>query len=138
MKERSKADLVREGYEAWNSGDREWVLKHMSPDIEWVTPPDDPDPGTFRGYEGVERFWANWRDLFGLIRFDVELVEELGDHVLVHARRLARGQQSGVDVEERVFQLFTFGDDGRCIRVQEFYDPERAEAIAHENVGRAD
>lgn len=131
-------ELVQEGYEAWNSGDREWVLKHMSPEIEWVTPPDDPDPGTFKGYEGVERFWANWRDLFGLIRFDVERMEDMGDHVLVHARRIARGEQSGVEVQERVFQLFTFGADGRCIRVQEFYDRAHADTIVREFAGRAD
>jgi ketosteroid isomerase-like protein len=130
--------LVQQGYQAWNSGDRRWVLEHMSPDIEWVTPPDDPDQGTFKGYEGVERFWANWRDLFGLIRFDIERMEDLGDHVLVHARRIAKGEQSGVEIKERVFQLFTFGEDGRCIRVEEFYDRSQAEAITREGAGRAD
>ena len=131
-------ELVREGYAAWNSGDREWVLEHMSPDVEWVTPPDDPDPGIFKGHEGVERFWANWRDLFGLIRFDVQRIEDLGVHVLVHANRIGKGEQSGVEIQEQVFQLFTFGDDGRCIRVQEFYDRARADAIVDERAGRAD
>jgi ketosteroid isomerase-like protein len=36
------ADLLRRGYEAWNAGDRSWVLEHLSPEVEWVTPPDDP------------------------------------------------------------------------------------------------
>ena len=131
-------ELVKEGYAAWNSGNREWVLEHMSPDIEWVTPPDDPDQGTFRGYEGVETFWANWRDLFGLIRFDVREIEDFGDHVLVDARRIAKGEQSGAEIQEQVFQLFTFGDDRRCIRVQEFYDRASADAILNEHAGRAD
>ena len=131
-------ELVKEGYAAWNSGNREWVLEHMSPEIEWVTPPDDPDQGTFRGYEGVERFWANWRDLFGLIRFEVRGIEDFGDHVLVDAHRIAKGEQSGVEIQEQVFQLFTFGEDGRCIRVQEFYDRSRADAIVNERAGRSD
>jgi ketosteroid isomerase-like protein len=38
--------LVQKGYDAWNSGDRGWVLDHMAEDVEWITPPDDPDPGT--------------------------------------------------------------------------------------------
>ena len=53
-----RLDLVRRGYDAWNSGDRSWVLEHMSEDVEWVTPAEDPDPGTYRGYAGVEKFWA--------------------------------------------------------------------------------
>jgi ketosteroid isomerase-like protein len=31
---RERVDLVRQGFEAWNSGDRQWVLDHMRPDIE--------------------------------------------------------------------------------------------------------
>ena len=126
----SYVELVREGYMAWNSGDREWVLEHMSPDIEWVTPPDDPEPGTYRGYEGVERFWANWRELFGLLRFEIVEMFDLGDDVLVHALRVGRGSQSGAEVKEPVYQLFSFGPDGKAVRVQEFYDRERAEATA--------
>jgi ketosteroid isomerase-like protein len=129
--------LLREGYTAWNSGDREWVLEHMSPEIEWVTPPDDPEPGTYRGYEGVERFWANWRELFGLIRFDIQEMWDLGDQVLVHALRIGRGAQSGVEVTEPVYQLFSFGSDGRAVRVEEFYDREKAEAVAADARGRA-
>jgi uncharacterized protein len=129
------AELVRAGYEAWNSGDRTWVLEHMSPDVEWVTPPDDPDPGTYRGYEGVERFWASWREFLGHLRFEPDEIEELGSHVLVSARRLGVGEQSGVEVEVRVYQLFTFAEDGRCVRVQEFYDRGEAEAAVHEGTG---
>ncbi len=129
--------LVREGYTAWNSGDREWVLEHMSPEIEWVTPPDDPEPGTYRGYEGVERFCANWHELFGLIRFDIQEMWDLGDHVLVHALRIGRGAQSGVEVTEPVYRLFSFGSDGRAVRVEEFYDREKAEAVAADARGRA-
>jgi ketosteroid isomerase-like protein len=29
---------VEKGYEAWNAGDRGWVLDHMSEDVEWITP----------------------------------------------------------------------------------------------------
>ena len=57
----TRTELVRRGYEAWNSGDRSWVLEHMSEDVEWVTPAEDPDPATYHGYEALEQFWAQWR-----------------------------------------------------------------------------
>ena len=132
-----QVQLVRRGYEAWNSGDREWVLEHMTPDVEWVTPRDDPDPGTFKGYAGVERFWNNWRELFGLLRFEIVEIEELGDHVLVQAKRHARGEQSGVEIQEQVFQLFSFNSEGRCNRVQEFYDQAEAKRVVQRTAGRA-
>ncbi len=120
--------LIKAGYEAWNAGDRQWVLDHMTPDVEWVSPPDDPDPGTFQGYQGVQRFWDNWKELFGQLQFEAVDFEDLGDHVLVVARRLGIGNVSGVRVEEQVIQVFSFGDDGRCYRVAEYYDPDEARA----------
>ncbi len=30
-------ELVRQTYEAWNRGDLDWVLDHITPDYEWRT-----------------------------------------------------------------------------------------------------
>ena len=46
-----RVNLVREGFEAWNSEDPHWVLEHMTPDVEWIAPERDPFPGTYKGYE---------------------------------------------------------------------------------------
>jgi ketosteroid isomerase-like protein len=119
-------DLIKAGYESWNRGDRDWVLEHMTSDVEWVSPPDDPDPGTFRGYQGVQRFWDNWRELFGQLQFEVEEAVDLDGHVLIVARRLGIGNVSRVRVEEQVIQVFSFNADDRCYRVAEFYDREAA------------
>jgi ketosteroid isomerase-like protein len=121
-------ELIQQGYDAWNRGDRQWVLDHMTGDVEWISPPDDPDPGTFSGYEGVQQFWDNWRELFGQLQFQPLEFEDLGDHVLVVAQRLGIGNVSGVRVEEQVIQVFSFGSDERCYRVREFYDRDKATA----------
>lgn len=117
--------LVRNGYDAWNSGDRSWVLDHMSEDVEWISPPEDPDPGTFRGHEGVEQFWAGWRAAVGQLSFEPERLIDAGEHVVVFARRSGRGEHSGLEVSDRVIQVFTFDGD-TCIRVREFYDQGEA------------
>ena len=119
---------MREGYHAWNRGDRSWVLEHMTPDVEWITPPDDPDPGPFRGYEGVARFWDQWRAAVGLLHFEPEEFIEEDPHIVVVTRRTGRGEHSGIEIADTVVQVFTFGEDGRCFRVREFYD--RAQALA--------
>ncbi|HSD23498.1 MAG TPA: nuclear transport factor 2 family protein [Solirubrobacterales bacterium] len=41
----------------------------MTPDVEWVAPERDPFPGTYTGYEGVQEFWARWRNAVGQLRF---------------------------------------------------------------------
>jgi uncharacterized protein len=119
-------DLLRQGYEAWNRGDRRWVLEHIAPDVEWVAAPDDPDPGVYRGYEGVERFWAQWRAAVGQLHFEPLEFVDAGDEVVVVARRSGRGRQSGVAVADVIAQVFSFGPDGKCFRVREFYDRDEA------------
>jgi uncharacterized protein len=126
MEKETKTELVRRGYEAWNSGDRSWVLEHMSEDVEWVTPPEDPDPGTYHGYAGIEKFWAQWRAAVGQLNFRIEEIFESGDSVVVTALRSGRGEHSGLEVSDRVVQVFTFKGD-KCVRVSEHYD--RAEAL---------
>jgi ketosteroid isomerase-like protein len=120
-----RIELVKRGYEAWNSGDRSWVLEHMSEDVEWISPPEDPDPGTYRGHEGVEQFWAQWRAAVGQLRFTAEETIEAGDHVVVVARRSGRGETSGLEVSDQVIQVFTFEGE-KCVLVREYYDRAKA------------
>jgi ketosteroid isomerase-like protein len=117
--------LVEKGYEAWNSGDRSWVLEHMSPDVEWITPPEDPDPGTYRGLEGVETYWAQWRAAVGQLQFTIEETIDAGNSVIVMARRQGRGEHSGLQVSDRVIQVYDF-ENGKCVRVHEYYDRDAA------------
>ena len=118
-------ERVREAYEAWNAGDRGWVLDHMSEDVEWITPGDDPDPGTYHGYRGVEEYWAQWRAAVGQLNFVVEEMIDAGDNVVVVARRQGRGEHSGLEISDRVIQVFHF-DGGKCTRVHEYYDRDAA------------
>jgi ketosteroid isomerase-like protein len=117
--------LVEKGYEAWNAGDRGWVLDHMSEDVEWITPEDDPDPNTYHGYRGVEEYWAQWRAAVGQLSFVVEEMVDAGDNVVVVARRQGRGEHSGLEISDRVIQVFHF-EGTKCTRVHEYYDRDAA------------
>jgi len=119
--------LVEKGYDAWNSGDRGWVLEHMSESVEWITPPDDPDPGTYHGLRGVERYWGQWRAAVGQLNFKIEEIIDAGQSVVVVARRQGRGEQSGLEISDRVIQVFDFEGEV-CVRVREYYD--RAAALS--------
>jgi ketosteroid isomerase-like protein len=118
--------LVEEGYEAWNAGDRGWVLDHMSEDVRWITPPEDPDPGTYQGYAGVEHYWAQWRAAVGQLNFVIEEMIDAGRSIVVVARRQGRGEHSGLEISDRVIQVFHFDDDAKCTEVHEYYDRDAA------------
>lgn len=97
----------------------------MSDDIVWMTPPEDPDASVYRGYLGVQRYWDEWNEEVGRLRFDLRQVIGAGDSVLAVVRRTGHGRSSGIDVSDEVVQVFDF-DGGRCYRVREFYDLQRA------------
>jgi uncharacterized protein len=120
-----RLELIRQGYEAWNRGDRRWVLDHMSEDVEWVTPDEDLDRGTYRGHKGVQDFWEQWRASVGQLGFEVERMVESGDDVAVVTRRRGKGEHSGLEVSDSVVQVFSFDGD-KCVRVQEYYDTDAA------------
>jgi uncharacterized protein len=128
--------LVKQGYDAWNQGDRGWVLDHMSENVEWVTPENDPDPGTYRGYEGVEQYWGQWRAAVGQLHFKIEEILDAGDSVVVVARRQGKGEHSGLQISDRVIQVFDF-ENAKCVRVHEYYDRSAALSAVRGDRSRA-
>jgi ketosteroid isomerase-like protein len=120
-----RLELIRQGYEAWNRGDRQWVLDHMSEQVEWITPREDLDRGVFRGHAGVQEFWEQWRASVGQLDFTVERMVESGDDVAVVTRRHGKGEHSGLEISDNVVQVFSFEGD-MCVRVQEYYDTDAA------------
>jgi ketosteroid isomerase-like protein len=121
-----RVELVRQGFAAWNAEDPQWVLEHMSPEVEWITPDTDPYPGTYRGYAGVQEFWTRWRTAVGRLHFAIEELIDAGDQVVVIARRRARNEQTGLSVDDKIAQVLTFDGDDKCVRVQEFHGREGA------------
>jgi ketosteroid isomerase-like protein len=123
-------NLIRDGYEAWNGGDRSFVLGHLSSDVVWITPPDDPDQGVYRGHEAVKSFWDQWHAAVGQLQFELVELNEAKNRVLAVVRRSGVGHHSGLEVSDLVCQVFFFDDDGTCSLVREFYDRSKAAAAA--------
>ena len=122
---RENLEIVRRCYDAWNRGDWDGVLAFAHPDIEWHTPREDPDWGSYRGHDGLRSFWTRWIEAVGRLYFDVEEMIDAGEHVVVMSRRRGRGQGSGLEVEDEVIQVVTLRDGkGTCVR--EYYDREQA------------
>jgi len=124
------AELVRDLYEAWFSGDRDRALARVHPEIEWVEPPDAPDSDTHRGPEGVEFSTERWLSGFEEWRMEIEEIRDVRPgKVLVSARQHGRGRGSSAEVVARIFHLWTVRD-GRALRMQMFLNEPDALAAA--------
>jgi ketosteroid isomerase-like protein len=124
-------ERIRRGYEAFNRGDFTSAADGFDPNIEWKIPfqlPDSPPDETYRGPKEVIGFWQTWRGAFDDFHMELEEIIDAGDKVIVFAGARGRGVESRVEVTTPVFpQVWTFGDDGRPVRVEMFQS--RAEAL---------
>jgi ketosteroid isomerase-like protein len=128
---RANVEIVRRMYEAYARADFELSLSYLDPDIEFSQPAEEPGAGTYHGHQGVIQAFANWMGTWEDYRVEVEELTDLGDHVLARTRHHGRGKGSGVEVEQRIFQLWSLQND-KVVRARMYYD----EAEALEAAGR--
>jgi ketosteroid isomerase-like protein len=103
---------ARDGYEAWNRGDVDWFLEHMTEDVEV-----DPLRGVgdfekvYHGHDGWRTFWEGWRDAWSRIEIRVERMQDMDEHgVLVLLTFEGEGRASGAEVSMTVSHWLTFRD----------------------------
>jgi ketosteroid isomerase-like protein len=101
-------EVVRQSYEAWNRGDLEWLLDHITRDFEWRTAQLFPDTeAVYRGHEGFRRFWNTFREPWETLLIEVERLEPIGDdRVLALLRFHGRGRD-GIEVTLEYANLLT-------------------------------
>lgn len=98
--------LLKQGIDAYNSGDLSFALEQAGDDIEVHTHRDLLNAGTYHGREAFEGWMRNWQDAWSEITLDVRSVEAIGDnYLLVDIWQRAVGAASGVPVEMEIAQL---------------------------------
>jgi ketosteroid isomerase-like protein len=72
--------------------------------------------------------WERWDSTWKELETVPEEYVDAGDAVLVTVHYVARGAGSGIEYEERLFDVYSFSD-GMCVRKREFRTrPEALEA----------
>lgn len=118
--------VVLEGYEHFNRGDIEWMCERMTPEIVWDDSKNVPGRRTYRGIERVRSYLESFQRVWDEARFEPEEVKERGDRVLVFVRFVARGRQSGAEVDASLAHLYEMRE-GRGAYVMTYFDREQAE-----------
>ena len=105
---RENVDVLNRGYAAVNRGDIDELLLSVHPDVEFTSLIAEAEGETFRGHDGVRRWWEQVVIPLGGLHGEIEEVRDLGDTVL--ARVAGTYRPSGVEVHQTVWNVVRFRD----------------------------
>jgi ketosteroid isomerase-like protein len=130
---RANVEALRQGFEAFNSEDIDRILAFAHPDFEAVVPAElSPEPDTYRGHDGIRRYFLSFQDAMDEVRFQLERFWDVGESVVAVVRLTAKGKQTEIPVEQRIAQVWSIRD-GKALGVRSY--PSLSEAL--EAVGLA-
>ena len=125
---REGVETVRQGYEAFNRGDVEWMIAQLDPEIVWEDAAEVPGSSSYRGIREVRGYLESFAQQWEEIHFEPEGILDAGQQVVALIRMVARGRASGAQVDACLAHLFELpeGRGMRVLRVRTFFDRERA------------
>ncbi len=101
---RQNVELVREFFGLFVAGDSGSWRQYFAPDVVWDTSQSRlPATGVYRGYEGIEQFFADWLPIWVYYAVETDEFIYAGDSVVVVFRQRGRGKGSGAHAERTFF-----------------------------------
>jgi ketosteroid isomerase-like protein len=123
----SNVELLRLAVDAANHRDVATLDAIWSEQAEFHSTFAASEGRVFRGRQGTRDYFATLGEVFDDMRVEIEEITEAGeDRLVVMVRVTGRGKGSGVNVEQRNGQVWTFVR-GKVARVDSFMS--RAEAL---------
>ena len=119
------ADLVRRAYAALAERDYDTLAELAAPEFELDLTDRVLNPATYRGEEGVRRFFAEVDELWESMDLHVERLLERDDEVLALLLVDIKGRGSGLELQDRIAQLWT-ARAGKLVRMRVFSDQDAA------------
>ena len=115
-------DSIRRGWEHWRATGE--VRAH--PDFVWdVTRLGWPGRQIYDGAEGAREFLVEWADAWDGWELEVEEYIDAGERVVAIINQWGRAKGTGVRVEMRFAQVWTFRN-ARAIRMEMYANPDEA------------
>jgi ketosteroid isomerase-like protein len=110
----------------------EALLPFLHPEFEVTTPANlAAEPDTYRGHEGVRRYFDSFYDAMDEVRFEPREFREAGGRVIVPVTLTARGRTTGIEARQEFVMTWTLRD-GKALRVEAFATLEEALQAAEE------
>jgi ketosteroid isomerase-like protein len=124
-------EIVREGFEALERDGVEGLIPYIHPDFEGVVPPElSAEPDSYRGHEGVRRYFASFEEAVDDLRFSALEILDGGDYVVILLKVEGRGRGSGVPVDMAAVNR-VYLQDGQIVHMSAHPTLEDALAPPH-------
>ena len=122
--------MVRRGFEALREGGVEALIDLVDPEFEFTTPASmSAEPDTYRGHDGLRRYFASFYDAMEEIRFEPQDFIAVGERVVVPYKLTARGRTTGIEAEQHAVFVWQVRD-GIAVGLELHPDLEEALAAA--------
>jgi uncharacterized protein len=122
----TNVEVLREMYEAFNSGNVTLALSAIDSDIEWrITPDAGPSPQTYHGHGGVRSAVSSMLEVWEEYSSRPVGFIETSEHVVALLRSRATGKASGADVEGEIAHLWRMRD-GKAVSFEAYASREDA------------
>jgi ketosteroid isomerase-like protein len=120
-------EALRRAAEAVKKNDPSILDALLDPEVVWNTRATAPDlVGTYRGIVEVREWFGRWEQAWEEWDWEHREMRAYGDTVIARMHLWARGRNSGIEIENDVWQAWTF----RGRKVVYYQDFEtRAEAL---------
>jgi ketosteroid isomerase-like protein len=126
-------EIVRRGFEALREGGVEALIELVDPEFEVTTPPSlASEPDTYRGPEGIRRYFDSFYEAMDEISFEPHSFEAVDDRVVAEFTLRARGRTTGLEFSQHAYLVWTLRD-GKAVRLEVY--PELAEALEAARLG---
>ena len=126
-------ELVRGGFEALSEGGVEALLPLIHPEFEVTTDASlTAEPDTYRGQEGVRRYFDSFYEAMDEVRFEPREFREAGGRVIVAVTLTARGRTTGIVASQELVMVWSLRD-GQAIRVETYGTIDEALTAASES-----
>ncbi|HEY8002539.1 MAG: nuclear transport factor 2 family protein [Vicinamibacteria bacterium] len=124
-------ELIKRAFELLDSNTYEQVLPIVDEEFEMVTTAEvASEPNTYRGPEGVRRWWLEFLDAMDRVYLEALNYSELNDgRVIVEFIIHARGKHSGIEAGQPAVAIAT-ASHGKLLRLEFFTSVESARAAA--------
>jgi ketosteroid isomerase-like protein len=127
------AELARRAFDALSTDGVDGLVEFVHPKFVMETPAGlAAEPQRYEGPEGVRRWFEQFYEVMDEVTIEPGAVEDLGSgRVLQPLTMRARGQASGIEVDQQAMTVATLQDD-LLVRLDFFFSEEEARASAAE------
>jgi ketosteroid isomerase-like protein len=119
-------EIVRRIFDSWAKGDLRGGADHFDPQVMFIVPPPYFERGVFVGAEAISGYMRDLLKQYDRLAFEAQGLQAAGDTVLADVIQHNKGKASGVEVDNRLFMLFSFRS-GKIIRFE--IVPDETEAL---------